>query len=307
MKHKAALRIGLVLALLGGTIGLVIQLKDQHFAVLQTSGIIATKERNLMIAAILLMLIVVVPVFVLTIGIVYKYRVTNVTAKKASYAPYWDHNKYLEFFWWAVPFLIILTLAIITWNSSHSLDPYKPLNSSTKPITIQVIALQWKWLFIYPEQHIATVNYVQFPANMPVNFEITSDAPMNSFWIPELGGQIYAMTGMSTQLHLIADHEGIFGGRSANLSGSGFARMQFAARATSDSDFVSWINSVKSRGVTLDEATYDQLSKPSETIENMYYSDTQTDLYTNVIHKYMTEGPSLHDEEHDMSESMGSM
>jgi cytochrome o ubiquinol oxidase subunit 2 len=199
-------------------------LKTVNIEVFNPKGSIAEKQRNLIIFASLLSLLVIIPVYILTFTFLFKYRETN---KKARYTPDWDHNRIYETIWWGIPIAVILLLSIVTWNSTHALDPYKPLSSSEKPLDIQVVALQWKWLFIYPEQNVATVNYVQIPVNRPVTFTITSDAPMNSLWIPQLGGQIYAMSGMSTQLHLIANHAGSYNGSSANISGEGFAGMRF--------------------------------------------------------------------------------
>ena len=164
---------------------------------------------------------------------------------KAKHAPDWEHNYIAEYCWWGVPIVIIVILAVTTWKSSHDLNPFKPIESEKKPLAIQVVALHWKWLFIYPEQGIATVNFVQFPEKTPINFEITSDAPMNSFWIPQLGGQIYAMPAMRSKLHLIANEIGSFRGVSANISGKGFAGMTFTAKSSSEEDFDAWVQSGK--------------------------------------------------------------
>ncbi len=191
-------KVVLAVAIILGAIGLLVVLTGDHnFALLDPKGVVAQKERDLMVVAGLMTLVVVVPVFLLTFGIAWRYRATNT---KAKYTPNWDHNIVLETIWWTVPTLLILILGGIIWKSSHELDPFKPLASTNEPMIIQVVALDWKWLFIYPDQQIATVNYVEFPENTPVQFHITADAPMNSFWIPQLGGQIYAMAGMSTQL-----------------------------------------------------------------------------------------------------------
>jgi cytochrome o ubiquinol oxidase subunit 2 len=253
-------------------------------ALLEPKGIIALQEHKLMVTATLLMLVVVLPVFALTAWIAWTYRASNT---KAKYTPNWDHNSVLEFIWWAVPCSIIFILAIITWNSSHQLDPYKKIASSKPPITIQVVALPWKWLFIYPQQQIATVNYVQFPKDTPIHFVITADAPMNSFWIPQLGGQIYAMPGMSTQLNLMADGVGTYAGSSANLSGEGFAGMKFTARSSTETDFNSWVDQVRTSRNSLNQATYSALAKPSKDSPPTFYSSAQMGLYDTVIMKFM--------------------
>jgi cytochrome o ubiquinol oxidase subunit 2 len=274
--------IGLVIV--SAVAGFALLLHGHPIAVLNPSGPIAKQELDLLVTATLLMLIVVVPVFVLTFMIAWKYRATNT---KATYAPDWDHSRIAETTWWAVPFLLILVLSVITWRSSHDLDPFKPLASAKAPVTIQVVALQWKWLFIYPEQRIATVNFVQLPVDTPVNFVITSDAPMNSFWIPQLGGQIYAMAGMSTRLHLMATATGSYNGSSANLSGRGFSGMKFIAKASTQTDFDTWVSTVKKSPQVLDAAQYTKLALPSENNTASAYSLAQADLYDGVVMKYM--------------------
>jgi cytochrome o ubiquinol oxidase subunit 2 len=187
---------------------------------------------------------------------------------------------------WGVPCAIIAVLATITWITTHDLDPYRPLKSDVKPIDINVVALDWKWLFIYPSQGIATVNEVAFPANTPVNFHITSDTVMNSFFIPALGSQIYAMAGMETQDHLIADHTGSFFGLSAQFSGRGFSDMHFRALAETPGDFSAWVQKVKSASDHLDPATYQKVMVPSEKVPVQYFSNVEPDLFGEIIAKY---------------------
>jgi cytochrome o ubiquinol oxidase subunit 2 len=254
-------------------------------------GIIALKQRNLMITSTLLMLIVVIPVFILTAWIAWRYRAKN---KKAKYTPEWDFNLLAESIWWGLPLIIIIILSVMTFKSSHDLDPFKPIQSNVKPMTIQVVSLQWKWLFIYPEQNIATVNFVQFPDKTPIVFEITSDAPMNSFWIPQLGGQIYAMSGMKSKLHLIADEPGVFRGSSANISGEGFAGMTFTAKATSQEDFDQWVQSVKESPNGLSRGEYEKLVKPSQNNPAAVYSLQDEGLFDWIIMKYMMPMPQTH-------------
>jgi len=285
---RPAITVTLVLAAFAGL--LVVLSRGREFAILDPKGPIAAQERTLILEATGLMLLVVIPVFILTYAIVSKYREENT---KATYEPNWDHHSGLEFIWWALPCLIIAAVSALSWKSSHDLDPFKPLNSSVKPMTIQVVALPWKWLFIYPEQGIATVNQVEFPAGTPVTFEITSDAPMNSFWIPQLGGQIYAMPGMSTQLHLQADQPGTYLGASANISGAGFAGMRFTATSTSQADFATWVGSMKQSGPSLSISAYDSLSTPSQNVAPSAYSSTVPGLYEEVVMKYMMPGMDL--------------
>ncbi len=260
------------------------------FDVLQAKGAIASQQRDLMIVATLLMLLIVVPVFVLTAHISWKYRASNPHAhnktKKIKYTPDWDNSRKLETIWWGFPTIIILVLSVIIWQSSHALDPYRPIASDATALKVQVVALQWKWLFIYPQYNIATVNYMQMPTDRPIDFEITADAPMNSFWIPQLGGQVYAMAGMTTKLHLIANEPGIYRGSSANLSGEGFAGMKFSANATSEAEFNSWVTSVKQSANRLTYDTYDQLAKPSKDSLSGSYASTENDLHTTIVNKY---------------------
>jgi cytochrome o ubiquinol oxidase subunit 2 len=252
--------------------------------VLNPQGIIAHKQRNLIVFSVILSLFVIVPVFTLLFTILGKYRETNT---KALYTPDWDGNRAYEAIWWGIPILIILTLSVVTWNSTHDLDPFKPIDSNAKPLEVQVVALQWKWLFIYPEQNVATVNYVQIPVNRPITFTITSDAPMNSLWIPQLGGQIYAMSGMSTQLHLMADAAGSYNGSSANISGEGFAGMRFKVNATSPTEFESWVTWARQGQDYLGSDSYALLAKPSQNNWPATYTPVQEDLYATILSKYM--------------------
>ena len=268
--------------------------KSSSFAVLNPQGTVAAQQRDLIITATLLMLIVVVPVFIMTFAFAWRYREGN---RKAKYTPDWDHNYLAEFTWWTLPLIIIVILSGIIWRSSHALDPYQPLKDDKKALTVQVVALEWKWLFIYPEQGIATVNYVQFPENTPINFEITADAPMNSFWIPQLGGQVYAMAGMETKLHLMADKTGEFQGSSANLSGDGFSGMKFTAKATTQADFDKWVQSAKQSAGKLGMDEYDSLSEPSKDNPPATYSLGQNDLHDKIIMKYMRPDPQQKAEE----------
>lgn len=266
---------------------LIFYLAGRDIAVLSPAGTIAEQERDLIVTATLLMMIIVVPVFIFTFVIAWRFRESNSFAK---YEPYWDHNRGIEVLWWIVPLLIITVLSVMAWNSSHQLDPFKPLDSDKKPIAVQVIALEWKWLFIYPDHDIASVNFVQFPHSTPVNFQITADAPMNSFWIPKLGGQIYAMAGMSTMLHLEASAVGTYSGSSANISGKGFAGMKFTAKSSTQADFEQWVKSAKRSLNHLGLSQYNDLAKPSMNNQAAYYSGRETRLFDMVLAKYHAPG-----------------
>ena len=267
-------------------------------------GQVGIEERNLIITATLLMLLVVVPVILMTLIFAWKYRASN---KNATYAPKWSHSTKIEVVIWTVPILIIIALGVITYKSTHALDPYRPLESDVKPVTIEVVALDWKWVFIYPEQGIATVNKIVFPANTPVNFRITSDSVMNSFFIPGLGGQIYAMAGMTTKLHLIANKNAEMDGISANYSGAGFTGMKFKAIATSEEDFNAWVAEVKASPKQLDNAEYAALEKPSENNPVELYSTVTPNLFQLIIDKYegMNPGKFVKHEKKEESGTQG--
>ncbi len=270
-------------AVIGAATAAVLYMHHAHIAVLQPRGVVAHQERQLIFTAGLLSLVVVVPVFGLLAYVAWRYRASNVNAR---YSPDWDANNLLESMWWLIPSLLILILSVITWRSSHELDPYRSLASKVSPLTVQVVALDWKWLFIYPAQHVATVNYLELPVGTPINFELTSDAPMNSFWIPQLGGQMYAMPGMSTQLHLEADRPGMYSGSSANISGVGFAGMTFSVHAVTPTDFSAWVTGAR-HAAPLDMQKYQALAMPSKANGPATYGTPAPNLYTNVVMKYM--------------------
>ena len=261
-------------------------------AVLNPKGLIAIKERELIIAATQVMLIIVIPVFIMTGLFVWKYR----AHKKSTYAPDWDYSLLAESLWWGFPFVIVFFLSILAWNSTHDLDPSKPIETAKKPLTIQVVALQWKWLFIYPEYNIASVNFLQFPEHTPLNFEITSDAPMNSFWIPQLGSQMYAMAGMKSKLHLIAHEVGDFRGVSANLSGEGFSKMNFIAKATSEEEFIKWIAAAQKSPQHLERTEYKKLAQPGVEYSKEAYLLKEKNLFDWILMKYMLPMPKEKEE-----------
>lgn len=253
--------------------------------ILTPHGWIAFQQRHLMLTLTSIMLIVVVPVLIGVFYIGWKYREGN--QHKNKYTPDVDHNHGFQTLLWLFPFLIIVVMSIINWQTAHQLDPFRPIVSTAKPMTIQVVALRWKWLFIYPEQGIATVNYVAFPEKTPITFYLTADAPLNSFWIPQLGGQMYAMPGMSNRLHLIANETGDFPGSTAELSGAGFAGMRFRAKSLTQNDFDAWVSSVKQSSQTLNMDTYNKLAEPSEDTPPAFYASTEDDLYNTIIMKFM--------------------
>lgn len=258
--------------------------KVHPLAVFDSKGVVASKERGLIIFALLLSLIVILPVFGMLFAFAWKYRASN---KQAKYSPELGGSRVAETIWWLIPSCLILILSIVTWNSSHALDPYRPLNTTVKPLVIQVVALDWKWLFIYPQAQVATVNYVEFPVNQPVTFEITADAPMNSLWIPQLAGQVYAMPGMITELHVQASQIGDYRGSSANISGKGFAGMKFTARADSAAHYTAWLKRVQQSSNNLNITTYDNLARPSINNAVVYYGHAEADVFDTTVMKFM--------------------
>lgn len=258
-----------------------------------TQGIVASKEKDLMVFTMLLSVVVIVPVFTLLGVFAWKYRDGS---DRGGYTPDVDGGKWMELLWWGIPIAIIGTLSVITWVTTHDLDPQKPLDSHVKPLKVQVVALQWKWLFIYPEQHVASLQKLKIPAGTPVNFEITADAPMSAFWIPSLGSQVYAMSGMSSKLSLMADRPGTYRGTNTNINGKGYADMDFEVESVdSRAVFDKWakvlVNS--SDHTSLDWDLYKEIAKPSKVDAPKFYHLHDQDLYTKVIDKYaMAEGSS---------------
>lgn len=261
-----------------------------HLAMFEGSGSIASEQARLIIIAAILMMLIVVPVIFMTFIIAWRYRASN---KKAKYDPDWSHSVILEILCWGIPCIIILVLAVLAWITSHTLDPYRSIKSSVKPLTVQAIALDWKWVFIYPEQGIATINYIEIPKDTPISFEITSQGPMNSLWIPQLGGQIYAMAGMRTRLHLVATQEGIFNGGSANYSGEGFAEMTFKVKSDSPEEFNAWVNEVKTASETLTYSKFNALIAPTKAVPVTYFSQVDENIFDNEMMKFMMPMPNL--------------
>lgn len=274
---------GLGALLLIATAGL---LSGCDMALMSPKGQIGLEQKSLILTALGLMLIVVIPVIIMAVAFSRKYRASNTSAK---YTPDWSHSNKIEAVVWTVPVIIVAILAVITWKTSHELDPYKPLESDVKPIQVDVISLDWKWLFVYPELGIASVNELAFPVNTPINFRVTSDTVMNSFFIPQLGGQIYAMAGMQTKLHLIANEAGQYKGISGSYSGAGFSGMKFKAIATQDqAGFDAWVAKVKQSPKMLSTmGEFDALAKKSENHPVEYFASADPKLFVNVINKFM--------------------
>tara|TARA_R110000772_G_scaffold13210_2_gene39431 strand:+ start:8850 stop:9764 length:915 start_codon:yes stop_codon:yes gene_type:complete len=268
--------------------------------VLDPKGQVGIDEKYLIVVATVLMLLVVIPVIGMTLYFAWRYREGR---EQEIYDPKWAHSTKIEVVVWLIPIVIIAILGTLTWYSTQKLDPYKALEHDHKPITIQVVSLNWKWLFIYPEQGIATVNEVVFPKDVPVEFKITSDTTMNSFFIPQLGSQIYSMAGMTTRVNLIANEAGQFDGISANYSGAGFTGMKFNAIAKpSEQAFDEWVLAVKHSPAILTDERYAQLALPSENNPVDYFGSVESELFNHVVMQFM--GTMDHHEQSEHSAQM---
>ncbi len=257
--------------------------------VMNPAGDIAAQQGHLIVVSTLLMMLIIVPVIGLTLWFAWRYRASNT---EATYTPDWDHSTQLELLIWGAPLLIIIALGLVTWISTHTLDPYRPLRrldaqrpltADVQPIDVEVVALDWKWLFIYPEQGIATVNELAAPVDRPIRFHITASTVMNSFYIPALAGQIYAMPGMQTTLNAVINHTGEFEGLSANYSGAGFSNMRFKFHALSDAGFTQWVTTAKASPLALERANYLELEKPSVKAPLVRYGTVAHDLFAAVV------------------------
>ncbi|WP_242107559.1 ubiquinol oxidase subunit II [Luteimonas aquatica] len=257
---------------------------------LNAPGDIAARQGDLIVVSTVLMLLIIVPVIALTLVFAWRYRASNT---RATYRPDWDHSTQLELLIWAAPLLIIIVLGAITWVSTHTLDPYRPLDRikagqavkpETRPLVVEVVALDWKWLFLYPEQNIATVNELAAPVDRPIRFKITSSTVMNSFYIPALAGQIYAMPGMETTLHAVMNAPGEYEGFSANYSGAGFSGMRFKFHGLSQDGFERWVRTVRG-GAELGRSDYLQLEKPSEREPVRHYAGVASGLYRAILNR----------------------
>ncbi|NGY04210.1 ubiquinol oxidase subunit II [Solimonas terrae] len=273
------LSVTVLLALLGAC----------HAVVLKPAGDVALQQRDLVVASTVLMLLIIVPVMVLTAVFAWRYRASN---KQATYKPDWHHSTQLELVIWAAPLLIVIALGALTWIGTHTLDPYRkidrlgagrPVAKGAETLQVQVVALDWKWLFIYPDYGIATVNELAAPVDTPITFHITASNVMNSFFIPALAGQIYAMPAMETQLNAVINQPGEYEGFSANYSGAGFSNMRFRFHGLSEAEFRHWVQQVKADGGSLQRADYLELARPSEREPVHHYGKVADGLYDAIL------------------------
>ena len=257
-------------------------------AVLDPRGPVAAAERTILLDSLWIMLAIIIPVIIGTLAFAWWFRDGN---KRAKYLPTWAYSGRLELLTWSIPVLVVLFLGGTTWIGSHDLDPAQPLNSTTKPIEVQVVSLDWKWLFIYPDLGVASVNRLVVPAGTPVHFSLTSASVMNSFFVPELGSMIYTMNGMSDQLYLQADEVGVYAGRSAHFSGDGFSDMRFDVQAVPTGQFGSWVAATRAQGPILDEVGYQLLSRQSANVTPFTYRALSPDLYQRIVAQQLSPGP----------------
>lgn len=257
--------------------------ETSNYVSLFPSGTVGEQERDLIIISFLLMMFVFVPVVILTLWFMWHYRVDN---HKATYKPRWDHSSLLEVFLWGGPVVIIAILGVLTWYSTHALDPYKEIASKHDTVHVQGIAMDWKWLFIYPDRNIATVDELAIPKNRPVSIDLTSDTVMNAFMVPALGTQIFAMSGMRTNVNLMSNETGKFFGKNYQYTGEGFHNMAFQVNAMEPAKFEDWASSVKQTGAQLDADRFAELTKPSDHAGVTYFAPVKDDLFGYVIGLY---------------------
>lgn len=276
---------------IASALGLAALLSGCNLLVLSPPGDIAAQQGNLIIVSTVLMLIVIVPVIFLTFWFAWRYRASN---RKAKYTPDWDHSTQLELVIWGVPLLIIIALGAVTWISTHLLDPYRPLDridanrpvpAEMEPLEIQVVALDWKWLFIYPEYGVASLNEAAAPIDRPIKFSITSSSVMNAFYVPALAGMIYGMPGMQTTLHAVMNKPGDYEGFSANYSGAGFSHMRFRFHGLEDGDFDNWVAQAREEGASLGRTEYLELEKPSQREAARHFASVDSSLFDAIVNR----------------------
>jgi len=264
----------LALALIGVVLG------GCSEGVLDPKGPIASAERLILFNSLGIMLAIVIPTILATLAVAFWFRASN---RRAAYLPDFEYSGRLELLVWSIPAMTVLLVGGVAWVGAHDLDPRKAISSSANPVTVQVVSLDWKWLFIYPEQGIASVNHLIVPVGTPISFELTSSTVMNSFFVPQLGSQIYTMSGMVTRLQLQADHAGTYPGLSTMFSGEGFSDMRFSVDAVESDDFARWVREAHETGQTLDSQTYAELAKPSQAVAPFTYRAVSADLFSGIL------------------------
>ena len=280
MKQRSSLLLGTLILLAG-------VLSGCGRGVLAPAGPIGQAERTILLNSLAIMLAIVVPTILCTLAVAWWYRASNA---RATYAPHWAESGRLELLVWSIPALVVLFLGSIAWTSSHELDPAKPLRSNVRPLEVEVVALDWKWLFIYPNQHIASVNRLVTPVGTPVHFRLTASSVFNVFFVPQLGSEIYAMNGMATELYLAANRAGTFLGIAAHFNGDGFSDMTFDAQAMSADDFSRWVASVQEDGPMLDETAYRALLPQTSHVAPYTYRGVAPGLFDEIVSQHLPPG-----------------
>ncbi|MFS4436582.1 ubiquinol oxidase subunit II [Paracoccaceae bacterium GXU_MW_L88] len=271
--------------------------------VMAPSGDVAAKTRDVFWITTALILVIVLPVMVATVMFAIRYRSSGDEEREAEYDPDFHHSTQLELLIWAAPLVIIIWLGALTWVSTHKLDPYRPLDSETQgveddeePLVIQVVSMDWKWLFIYPEQQIAVVNDLAAPLDRPIRFELTATEVMTAFYVPTLAGMIYTMPSMQTQLHAVINEEGTYKGMASHYSGAGFSDMDFQFHGMQEEDFDAWVDEARNSGDTLDRDEYRELLEPSEDVDPIYYALGDEELYHDILNRCVEPGKMCMDE-----------
>jgi cytochrome o ubiquinol oxidase subunit 2 len=268
-----------------GWIGLAV-LAGCKQGVLDPKGPIAFAERQILYDSTGIMLAIVIPTILATLGVAFWFRASNL---RARYRPNFEHSGRLELLVWAIPIMTVFLVGGVAWVGSHDLDPKRPIESAGSPVRVQVISLDWKWLFIYPDEGVATVNQLTIPVGRPVKFELTGSGVMNSFFVPQLGSQMYTMAGMVTNLNLQADHAGTYRGLSAEFSGDGFAGMRFTVDAVNDGDYAKWVADARSTGRSFDIDTYTELAKPSTAVVPITYGTVSSNIFNTIVNAIAAE------------------
>ena len=257
-------------------------------AILDPKGIVGIAQKTILIDSLAIMLAIVVPTIAATFAFAWWFRASNT---RATYLPDWEYSGRIELIVWAIPLLVIVLLGGVAWIGSHELDPAKPLASNTPPLEVQAVALDWKWLFIYPDQRIASVNQLVVPAGTPIHFSLTSASVMNAFFVPQLGSMIYTMSGMTTQLHLQADAPGTFRGLSSHFSGDGFSDMHFDVQAVPAERFAAWVDATRDKGPALDANSYTALAKQSMNTRPFTFGAADPEFFTKIVTQELPPGP----------------
>jgi cytochrome o ubiquinol oxidase subunit 2 len=265
-----------------------LSLSSCSVAVLNPAGPVGAGDAAILINATVIMLAIVVPTILLAFWMAWRYRASN---PRAEYLPYWSYSGRIEAVVWSIPILTIMFIGGLIWIGSHRLDPFRPLSSSKPPLEVQVVSLDWKWLFIYPQNGIATVNQLVVPTGTPVHFSITSASVFNAFFVPRLGSMIYAMPGMISQLHLQSDESTRLRGISAQFSGDGFSDMQFEVKSLPDAEFETWMKSTQATGLALDRDSYGKLLQQSERVQPATYRLADPGLFNAIVQQTIPPGP----------------